>query len=281
MPDSPPVGAKHEGYKSPSPLPVLSLTPSRLGCLCLCAHRHLLRYELGYRPPHGIAEDYGTLNHCLLKLLHRAWHRSAHDLQTDDQVYTWLRPHACENARLRFARGTVRETLIESACQDVVRYVQAERRNLPFVIASEAPFRYLFVQTGLLLEGRIDVVLKHPGYGCTLRDFKSRQIGQDIGVVTHDTLAVSAYAYEAQHGVRVERIEIYNLKTGQIESYAFDDLRRSQATAILGQAADTLRGQKRDRRPVDDTACHRCDERALCRTVQSAMESEPALIPIS
>ena len=260
----PQVGADG-GVASP-----LSITPSKIGCLRLCQHRHLLRYELGYSAPHGAAEDFGTLNHCLIKILHCCWAKEETNLVSEKQVYEWVRPLSYQYARLRFAQGQIRENLIESACQDIVRYVEMERQNLRFVSESESPFRFRFTNVNLLIEGRIDAVLRYPEGDYTLRDFKSRQEQEDAGVVTHETLAVAALAWEKQRNIRVSRIEVYNLKTGQVDARAFDDGFRVQAGAALRLAAQTLRSATRARRPNDDTVCAKCDERPMCRPVSTS-----------
>lgn len=237
--------------------PALSISFSEWKYWSECPYAFKLRFIFGFNPPLVEAIGYGKSLHDALAEAHRR--AIAGEIPTRDDVDQLIDNHL----NLPFAYPTMHDTLENAAKRALANYFDRHSHNLADAIHSEKSIEFSPRQ-GLVVQGRIDLVIEQASNIVRLVDFKSTSRAQ-MDDVTQDQLMIYAAGFKELEGSYPDYIEVINLDdTGAAVRNAVEEGKVNRVIDSLQEAGEDIRKGQFLRVATGSDKCMTCDMQGIC-----------------
>ena len=237
--------------------PSLSISFSEWKYWSECPYAFKLRFIFGFNPPLVEAIGYGKSLHDALAEAHRR--AIAGKMPTQEDIGALLHNHL----NLPFAYPTMHQNLEKAAERALANYFQNHSHNLVDAIHSEKAIEFS-PRPGLVVQGRIDLVIEQATNIVRLVDFKSTARAQ-MDQVSNDQLMIYAEGFKELEGRYPDYIEVINLdENGQATRDKVEESKVTRVIDSLQEAGNDIRTGRFLRVHTESSKCGTCDMKGIC-----------------
>ena len=218
-----------------------------------CPFRYLMSYEFNFQTPPSFFQNYGIVVHNVLYKIHL---KMKEEIKLD---YDSIKELVDEGWISIYKQPKKDYSIREKVYIEMWNYYNNAKEYIKEVMEIEKPFSY--IGEGIIINGRIDLLIKDKNDGTELIDFKARK---EKGIyTTHVDVQLRMYQMALESEYKIDKLYAYTFEDNQKNQF---DNSPEEIEETREQILDVCRRIRKKEFPVTKNQfCSKCEFLSFCR----------------